>query len=303
MSLAGSTSFADSSGNGNTGTLMGTDTLTTMTGPYGAGGPTALYFNGVRGNVENTALDNSGVAVNNPNPTYINVPYNPSLSVAGYANGNAIGYNALTLDAWIYLPSNWVYNGSSASPGSEMISYSAPYAPYYPGEVYQLGDGYQSGNIRKMAFQSGGFAAIDQSYSTNNTHGTWQFITAVYYGGDKTTACPIFDMYYNGVLKIANQGFPGSGNGAIPLPAALTNEPLVLANGYGTKDNEWYGGLSDLAIWNIALTRCAQRWPGHPGHGRRVGRRDSGDVQYANQRAGRIVAVRRHRDGHAVYPL
>ena len=33
---AGSTSFADSSGNGNTGTLYGTDTLTTIAGPYGA---------------------------------------------------------------------------------------------------------------------------------------------------------------------------------------------------------------------------------------------------------------------------
>ena len=83
----------------------------------------------------------------------------------------------------------------------------------------------------------------------------------MYYGGDSTSAVPIFDIYYNGVLKVANQGFPGGGNGAIPLPTALANEPLILASGYGVKDNEWYGGLSDAAIWGTNLTGAASVGP------------------------------------------
>ena len=278
---AGSTTFADASGNGNTGTLMGTDTLTTIPGPFGAAGPTALYFNGVLGNVENTATSTSGAAVNNPTPTYIKVPYNAALS-GSTVNGVLTGYNALTLSAWIYLPANWTYNGSGASPGSEMVCYSAAYQAGYPGQVYQLGDGYQAGNLRKMAFMGNGagptpMAAIDQSYSTNATPGKWQLVTAVYYGGNNSTAVGIYDLYENGVLTVADQGFPNGGfNSPVPLVTANPGEPLVLANGYGIKDNEWLGGLSDLGIWNTQLTGAAKRQRRRAGNDRRLWRRGLG---------------------------
>ena len=288
--------FADSSGNGNTATLMGTDTLTTMQGPFGASGPTALYFNGVSGNVENTATNNSGGAVSNINPTYLNVPYNPALSISHYSGSTPVGYNALTLSAWIFLPSNWTYSGTSASPGSEMISYSAAYQSGYPGEVYQFGDGYQAGNLRKMAFMgnAGGpspYAAVDQSYSTNNTKGHWQLITAVYYGGNSNSAVGIYDIYENGVLKVANQGLPGGGNAAIPLLTANANEPLVIGNGYGVKDNEWYGGLSDLGIWGVQLTGDPTVGPGVPGT---VGNSGGEILAMYNAPTGGIAAVQQY---------
>ena len=56
---SGSTSFADASGNGNTGTLVGTDTVTSVPAPIGTG----LYFNGLSGT-----------------GNYISVPYNAAMS-------------------------------------------------------------------------------------------------------------------------------------------------------------------------------------------------------------------------------
>ena len=154
---AGSTSFADASGGGNTGTLHGTDSLTTIAGPYGPSGPTALYFNGIAGNLGNTATvggSNTGNPVNNPNPTYISVPYNADLSSLPDA----------TISAWIYLPAGW----SNSSQGSEIVSYYPPGAEgATAGQVYQLGDAFQAA-ARKMTFATGSSAGtlIDQHYAS-----------------------------------------------------------------------------------------------------------------------------------------
>ena len=62
---SGSSSFADASGNGNTGTLVGTDSVVSMNGGAYLASPvgTGVYFNGLSGK------DN-----------YVNVPYNPALA-------------------------------------------------------------------------------------------------------------------------------------------------------------------------------------------------------------------------------
>ena len=164
---AGSTSFADSSGNGNTGTLHGADSLTTIQGPYGPSGPTALDFNGVAGNLSNTATvggSNTGAPVVNPNPTYIGVPYNPTLSGQEINGGSWLGLTGLTISAWIYLPTGW----SNSSQGSEIMSYYPPGTEgSTPGQVYQLGDAYQAA-ARRMAFVTGsqGGSIIDEHYAS-----------------------------------------------------------------------------------------------------------------------------------------
>jgi hypothetical protein len=69
----GSTSFADASGNGHTGTLVGADSLTSVSAPIGTG----LYFNGLSGT-----------------GNYVSVPYDAAFS----------GMMNLTVSAWVYLP-------------------------------------------------------------------------------------------------------------------------------------------------------------------------------------------------------
>jgi hypothetical protein len=262
MNEAGGTAgmtIADSSGNGNTGTLHGTDTLTTIAGPFGASGPTGLYFNGVLGNLINTAT-----GVNNPTPTYFSVPYNAALSVDHYVGSTPIGFNGLTLSAWIYLPSSWIASGTGVSPGSEVISLGGS-APAPNTNVYQIGDGYQAINTRRWDFQGDGTTALDFNMNTNVTKGSWQLITCVFWGGNSQSAVGIYDIYYNGVLKVGQQGSPGGGNGALYLPAATSGQQLFIGNGYSTRDNEWLGGLSDLAIWGTNLSGAPSVGPGIPG--------------------------------------
>ncbi len=246
---ASSTSFPDSSGNGNTGTLvLGTgDTVSTMTGPFGASGPTALNMN--------TAEATNG-NLSSSSPTYINVPYNAELSVSHYSGSTPVGYNAVTLSAWIFLPSNWVASGTGVSPGSEVISLSNNSES--TGQIYQMGDGAQSVNNRKFDIEAGPFTATDTNFLTvpggGATPGSWELATFVYYGGNSNTAQGIVDLYFNGVLQYATASTAGGANGAIPLPVATAGEALTIGNGYGIRDNEWYGGLSDLAVWGIQLT-------------------------------------------------
>ena len=48
-------------------------------------------------------------------------------------------------------------------------------------------------------------------------------------------------------------GSPGV-NATVSLQNATSGQALQLANGSTTRDNEWNGALSDLGIWNVALT-------------------------------------------------
>ena len=193
--------------------LYGTDTLTTIAGPYGASGPTALYFNGVAGNLGNNGVADSGSDINNPTPSYIGVPYNAALSNQIVGGQPTSGLWNLTISAWIYLPSGW--NGGSE--GSEIVSYYPPGTEgSTAGQVYQLGTGFQGGNSnRRMYFVDGlqGGTADDNSFSSkpNATPGQWQLITATY-NGPGTGANPVCTLYENGVVIQANDGTPETGN-------------------------------------------------------------------------------------------
>ena len=57
-------------------------------------------------------------------------------------------------------------------------------------------------------------------------------------------------MMENGISTIGGQLNVGSGNSQKPIPTAAANQVLKLAGG----DNEWVGGLADLAIWGSALS-------------------------------------------------
>ena len=210
------------------------------------------------GNLGNNGVADSGSNTNNPNPSYIGVPYNSTLSEV-YKNGSWQALSNLTLSAWIYLPSGW--NGNSE--GSEIFSYyPAGTEGSTPGQVYQLGTGFQSlSSNRRLYFADGlqGGTAYDLSFSStpHATPGKWMLITATY-NGVGTGSNPVCSLYENGVLIQAADGTPASG----PLLEALTlgvYSTLYLANGWGERDNEWTGGLSDLGIWNICLTGAAGR--------------------------------------------
>ena len=138
---AGSTSFADSSGHGNTGSLVGTDSLTTIAGPFGTSGPTALYFHGATGNTTVNGAD------------YINVPYNSALS----------GMGDLTLSAWIYLPAGT----TNSSPPSEIFSYMQSGSTGT--NAYMLGTGY---TVKDRMYFNVGYTAAganDMYYWTGGT--------------------------------------------------------------------------------------------------------------------------------------
>ena len=291
---AGATSFTDSTGNGHTGSLVGTDSLGTMTGPFGASGPTALYFHGATGNTVATGAD------------YISVPYSSVLS----------GMNAMTVSAWIYMPTG----ATKSSPASEMISCMA--SATGSANVFDFGDGYTV-NDRMYFYGNAPGGANDMYYWTGGTisgvtvpiqasPGAWQLVTAVYNGGTSSTAEGYSFLYVNGVLWAEAAGPVGGGNGVIPMASATVGQCVYLANGSRTRDNEWNGGLSDLAIWNGALTGPLGTSPsngfnGNGGQGTgalgHVGWRDLSALQHADARAGCLVAIWHQRHEQAVHPL
>ena len=224
---SGSTSFADSSGNGNTGTLVGSDSVVSMTGgaypvsPVGTG----VYFNGLSG---------AG--------NYISVPYNSAMS----------GMMDLTISAWIYIPSPGL---TTSSPKEEIFSM---WNQNGGAKCYQFGFGYA---VSWLAFQDAGGNCYDQYYTTgksggaaHQTPGQWMQLTAVYNGGSPSTAVSWADIFENGVCVRAGEFNLGGGNGSIPIAKATKNtQALEIAGG----DDEWNGGLSDLGIWNTDLTAAA----------------------------------------------
>jgi hypothetical protein len=77
-------------------------------------------------------------------------------------------------------------------------------------------------------------------------------ITATYNGAG-TGSNPVCTLYENGVCIQSNDGTPTAGN----LPEAVTSgiySALYIGNGWGPNDSGWYGGLSDIGLWNICLT-------------------------------------------------
>ena len=216
--LSGSTSFADSSGNGNTGTLVGSDSVVSMNGTTYPASPvgTGLYFNG---------LSSTG--------NYVSVPYNSALS----------GMGDLTLSAWIYLPAAL----TSSSPKEEIFNL---WNQNGGAECYQFGFGFAAS---WLTFRDPGGNGYDQYFVTKNhqTPGQWMLLTAVFDQGTPSTAVNWLTIYENGAVERSGEyNLKAPPNGVIPLPSANTGQPLELAGG----DNEWNGGLSDLGIWNTALT-------------------------------------------------
>ncbi len=214
---SGSTSFADSSGNGNSGTLVGTDSVVSMNGGSYPASPvgTGVYFNGVSG-------------TNN----YISVPYKSALS----------GMLNMSMSAWIYLPTEL----TSTSPKQEIFSL---WNENGGNPCYQFGFGYALPTW--LTFQNGQ-NAYDQNFVTSGheTAGQWMLLTFLYNGGTPSTAVSWEAIYENGVCIKAGEFNLAGGNQTIPLPAAKSGQPLELAGG----NNEWTGGLSDLGLWNTDLT-------------------------------------------------
>ena len=214
---SGATSFADSSGNGNTGTLVGSDSVVSMNGGAYPASPvgTGVYFNGLSGT-----------------GNYVSVPYKSALS----------GMMELSLSAWIYLPSAI----TTSTPKEEIFSL---FSQTGGNKCYQFGFGYALPTW--LTFQNNG-SYYDQNFVTNNhqTPGQWMLLSFLFNGGSPSTGVNWATIYENGVCMKAGEFQLGGGNGTIPIPAAKSGQPLELAGG----DNEWTGGLSDLGIWNTDLT-------------------------------------------------
>jgi hypothetical protein len=224
------TTFADSSGNGNTGTLEGTDTVTSMAAkgylaaPVGGG----LYFNGATGT-----------------GNYIGVPYNSQFG----------GMNDLTVSAWVYFPSG--FTASSITQKSDIFSL---WNQNGGNQAWQFGFGYIAAPLSWMTYSiAGDYNNYGQYYWTANSAGTqgptatpgqWQLLTYTYDGGSSSTAAGLFSMAADGVVFAAGETNPGGYPAQRPLPQAAVGQMLELAGG----NNGWLGGLADLAIWNCALS-------------------------------------------------
>ncbi len=231
------TTFADASGNGNTATLYGTDTLTSTTAlgypaaPVGGG----IYFNGLSG---------AG--------NYLGVPYNAAFS----------GMDNITLTAWVYFPSGFTVNDETAAGKREIFSL---WNQSGGNQCYQLGFVPNTGSTSWLAFE-----APDDSFDTHywNTGGTppgphatpgsWQLISVSYAGGTGgPTAVGMWNLMENGIENFGGQLNVAVGNAPDPIPTAAANQVLKLAGG----DNEWIGGLADLAIWSSALSATDSTGP------------------------------------------
>ena len=175
---AGSTSFTDSVG-GHNASLVGTDTLGTIPGPFGgANAPTGLYFNGLSGT-----------------GNYVNVPYSSAFG----------GMSYLTLSAWVYLPSN--YGTSSAD--WEIFTLCGGRGDTNCTNVFQFGTGVSPIKARPAFYANDGTSspptAMDTSFVGGNqdTPGQWQLWTAVYNGGgtNPVTGEDFAFLYINGVVR------------------------------------------------------------------------------------------------------
>ena len=231
---SGSTSFADSSGNGNNGTLVGSDSVISMTGGSYPASPvgTGVYFNGVSG----------------PN-TYINVPYNAALSPT----------TDLTLSAWVYIPNTL----SSSSPKEPIFSLWNPTNTSTQGasggnECYQFGPSLISTELSfrdylgfggDQYFNGGSSAYPSHKYTQNQ----WMLLTVVFDAGPVGQNTNYMTVYENGQVWHSGQFNLNLGGDPTKLYGQeRSGGPLAVAGGGVTSTaNEWLGGLSDLGIWNV----------------------------------------------------
>ena len=217
----GSTSFADSSGNGNSGTLVGSDSVVSMNGGAYPASPvgTGVYFNGLSGT-----------------GNYVSVPYNSATS----------GMMDLTLSAWVYIPTPGLTSSSLKEEVSACSTKTAETSATSSAPAFST----RGWHFRTAA----GGPGFDTQFVSNQTPGHWMLLTAVYNGGSPSTAVSWMDIFENGVCVRAGElNLYGFVNGTIPIAAAKSGQPLELAGG----DNEWNGGLSDLGIWSTDLTAAA----------------------------------------------
>ena len=227
---AAGTTFGDLSGNGNTGTLYGTDTVTSVAAkgypaaPVGGG----LYFNGATGT-----------------GNYVGVPYNSQFG----------GMNDLTISAWVYFPGN--FTASSITQKSDIFSL---WNQNGGSQAWQFGFGYTPPPVNWLTFSfAGDNNCYGQYYWTANSAGTvgpiatpgkWELLTCTYEGGSSNTEMALWTMAANGVVFAAGQANGGAWDDPRPLPAAAVGQMLELAGG----NDGWLGGIADLAVWNCALS-------------------------------------------------
>ena len=238
----GATSIPDASGNGHTATLLGSDTLTSMSdmgypnSPVGGG----LYFSGLAGT-----------------GNCLSVPYSPSLG----------GMTCLTLSAWVYYPAGTNYTNAvpvQTNRGQELFNmwnqdggnqcwkwgYYLPEPNDRPGFNDTLG----GASLEAWGSCWTTFNGLGPDY----TAGQWAQWTVVYNGdslhngvGGAESAVSTCFIFENGVLMTGGSLNLGTGNGTqFTLASPASGQAMEIAGG----TNEWLGSLADLGMWNVALT-------------------------------------------------
>ncbi len=213
----GVTTFADATGNGHTGTLVGSDPLSSVSAVIGTG----VQFGG------NMAAD------------YISVPKTSDLG----------GMNALTLSAWVNIPTeqngySMVFdmygNGTDGNEVYELGTYysSLPQKGLYAGANYYAANDYANGQGFWNRTDGSGYVA-----------NTWELLTMVYSGGN-TSGSSYLQLYVNGMLVKAGL-WRYTGAGPVVLPSAAAGQDLLIG---GNGGQEWLGGLNDLGLWGTDLT-------------------------------------------------
>jgi hypothetical protein len=241
----GTTSIPDASGNGHTATLLGTDTLTSMSdmgypsAPVGGG----LNFSGLAGT-----------------GNCLSVPYSASFG----------GMTTLTLSAWVYYPTGTDYTNAvpvQTNRGQELFNLwdqDGGNQSFKWG--YYLDEPSSRPGFTDVAGLTGGQSSVEAWTSCwktvgglgpDYTAGTWAQWTMVFngnaqsngYDGGQTAVSTCF-IYENGVLMTGgsfNIGWDG-------MQFALNSPALGQALEIAGATNEWYGSLADLGMWNVALT-------------------------------------------------
>ena len=183
----GSTSLADSSGNGHTATLLGSDTLTSMSGmayptsPVGGG----LYFSGLSGT-----------------GNCLNVPYSASFG----------GMSTLTLSAWVYYPANTTKLTAVINTGQQLFNL---WNQDGGNNSYKFGYYLPQPNDRMGFYDTGPGSTLEQwgscwiTFNGNGPDyvpGTWAQWTMVYNGDSRsnglnsaTSAVSTCFFFQNGV--------------------------------------------------------------------------------------------------------
>jgi T5SS/PEP-CTERM-associated repeat protein len=236
----GTTSIPDNSGNGHTATLLGSDTLTSMSdkgypsAPVGGG----LYFSGQSG------TDNC-----------LSVPYSPSLG----------GMTCLTLSSWVYYPSETDYTNAVLNTGEELFNMwdqdggnqSYRWGYYLPQPNDRMGFTAVGGLAGSTLEMWGSVWKTMNGNGPDYVPGTWAQWTMVYngnaltngYDGGETAVSTCF-IYENGVLMTGGSFGIGSNGHQFTLPSPASGQAMQIAGG----TNEWLGSLADLGMWNVALT-------------------------------------------------